>query len=320
MIEVVYGADLFICSPVLFIGDIVQEITGIPWLTAAVTPAHFVQYKKKKNKDYHKSQNTPPDWSTSGLKKYEKLIRDFRNELHLPELPFKDYQKVRMAKHIILGVSPNFFKHCRKKYPHTTVTGFWFYEDTEWKNWLPDITLQNFMDKTPKPLVLTYSSLPVKNPEKILRIHIEAALRIQYPLLIQKGWAGFDKNMISELKNNTNIMFTKDIAHDWLFSKASAVIHHGGIGTTARAIKCGCPMLVEPYGNDQYFNARRAIELEIGAAVHPHKLNAASLAWILKEKVLSDKIKANISKLSKKINKENGINNACNYIEKFLKY
>ncbi len=39
----------------------------------------------------------------------------------------------------------------------------------------------------------------------------------------------------------------------------------------------GEPMLIEPYGNDQYFNAGRAVKLGIGAAAHPHWLTAEAL-------------------------------------------
>jgi UDP:flavonoid glycosyltransferase YjiC (YdhE family) len=46
---------------------------------------------------------------------------------------------------------------------------------------------------------------------------------------------------------------------------AAAVVHHGGIGTTAEALRSGRPQLVLPVGGDQPDNAARLAR--IGAAV-----------------------------------------------------
>jgi UDP:flavonoid glycosyltransferase YjiC (YdhE family) len=46
-----------------------------------------------------------------------------------------------------------------------------------------------------------------------------------------------------------------------LFPRARAIVHHGGIGTLAEAMRAGKPMAVVPFANDQYDNARRAHKL-----------------------------------------------------------
>jgi UDP:flavonoid glycosyltransferase YjiC (YdhE family) len=46
-----------------------------------------------------------------------------------------------------------------------------------------------------------------------------------------------------------------------------AVVHHGGIGTTAAALEAGCPQLVLPLAWDQPDNARRIAELGVGLAL-----------------------------------------------------
>ncbi len=47
-------------------------------------------------------------------------------------------------------------------------------------------------------------------------------------------------------------------------------------------------MLVEPYGNGQFFNAKRVVTLNLGAAVHPKKITPDGLAKILETKVLTN--------------------------------
>ena len=46
-----------------------------------------------------------------------------------------------------------------------------------------------------------------------------------------------------------------NIPHDWLFDKdrVSAVVHHGGAGTTAIGLAKGRPTVVVPFFGDQAF-------------------------------------------------------------------
>ncbi|HZU83174.1 MAG TPA: glycosyltransferase, partial [Polyangiaceae bacterium] len=50
-----------------------------------------------------------------------------------------------------------------------------------------------------------------------------------------------------------------------VFPRASVVVHHGGVGSTAEALRAGKPALVLPFGNDQNDNAWRVERL--GAAI-----------------------------------------------------
>ncbi len=40
-----------------------------------------------------------------------------------------------------------------------------------------------------------------------------------------------------------------------IFPRAAAIIHHGGIGTTAQALRFGKPSLIVPWGVDQFYSA-----------------------------------------------------------------
>jgi MGT family glycosyltransferase len=55
--------------------------------------------------------------------------------------------------------------------------------------------------------------------------------------------------------------------HDQLLPRTDAVISHGGLGTTLRALAHGKPLLLLPLGRDQEFNATRVVELGAGASV-----------------------------------------------------
>ena len=133
--------------------------------------------------------------------------------------------------------------------------------------------------------------------------------------LVQKGWTGFEKGHIPSNTGTDGIMLLDFLPHDWVFSRAAAVIHHGGTGTTGRALRNGCPMLIEPYGNDQFFNARRVLELTVGVAMHPFELTADGLVRVLEEKVLRAQYRKNAEALKERITAENGIQSICDSIE-----
>ena len=48
-----------------------------------------------------------------------------------------------------------------------------------------------------------------------------------------------------------------------VFPRAAVNIHHGGIGTSAQALRAGLPQLVRPQAYDQFDNARRLIDLGV---------------------------------------------------------
>jgi rhamnosyltransferase subunit B len=49
-----------------------------------------------------------------------------------------------------------------------------------------------------------------------------------------------------------------------LLRHCAAVVHHGGVGTTAAALEAGCPQLVLPLAWDQPDNAARVVKMGVG--------------------------------------------------------
>jgi MGT family glycosyltransferase len=52
--------------------------------------------------------------------------------------------------------------------------------------------------------------------------------------------------------------------HDQLLPRCAAVVTHGGLGTTLRALSRATPLLLLPLGRDQQFNATRVVEFGAG--------------------------------------------------------
>lgn len=63
-----------------------------------------------------------------------------------------------------------------------------------------------------------------------------------------------------------------------LLPHVAALAHHGGIGTTAEALRAGIPQLVVPLAHDQFDNAARVTALGVGVSLRADRVNAARLA------------------------------------------
>jgi UDP:flavonoid glycosyltransferase YjiC (YdhE family) len=61
-----------------------------------------------------------------------------------------------------------------------------------------------------------------------------------------------------------------------LLPLCGAVVHHGGVGTTAAALEAGCPQLVLPLAWDQPDNAARVARLGVGISLGPRRRGPAS--------------------------------------------
>jgi UDP:flavonoid glycosyltransferase YjiC (YdhE family) len=66
-----------------------------------------------------------------------------------------------------------------------------------------------------------------------------------------------------------------------LLPRCAAVVHHGGVGTTAAALEAGCPQLVLPLAWDQPDNAARVTGLGVGLALGPRRRGAGHLTRAL---------------------------------------
>jgi vancomycin aglycone glucosyltransferase len=95
--------------------------------------------------------------------------------------------------------------------------------------------------------VLTFGSMVYENPGAVMERFVRAWPRDR-KIIIQRGWAQFP-----QLGDDAHIKLVGMVAHDQLFRYASAVIHHGGAGTTGAALHAGKPQIVVPHIGDQTF-------------------------------------------------------------------
>ena len=301
-------ADLFLFTTTESLGRTAAEKTGLPSLALAVLPIGVSQPPEGSRPEQIERRLTATDENGVRYVDLDELIGDLRQGLGLPRR--QDAFKVD----IVAGISRHYCAPLPAPAVNIAFTGFWMYEPPAWRDWRPDREAGRFIEAGEPPLVLTFSSLPVRDAATVVRVHARAAALLDSKIVMLGGWAGFDEADVPP-ECRDRVLVREEMPHGWLFERAAAVIHHGGIGTVARAATCGLPMLVEPYGNDQFFNAWRVVKLGIGAAAHPHLLTADAAARILEQKVLSPATRLRTAALRERLLEENGVAAAADRCE-----
>jgi len=142
------------------------------------------------------------------------------------------------------------------------VTGYWFLPEPP--GWVPPPDLAEFLAAGGPPVAVTFGSIGTHRSEHITN-SVVAALR---ELGLRGVLCGQGARAVGD------DMFTvADVPHSWLFQRSRAVVHHGGSGTTARALWAGVPSVVIPLAVDQPFWAQRLYS----SGVAPKPLNVRRL-------------------------------------------
>ncbi len=79
-----------------------------------------------------------------------------------------------------------------------------------------------------------------------------------------------------------SVMHVEHVPFAALFAHAAAVVHHGGVGTMAEAMRAGVPQVIRPGGFDQWDNASRARSLGVAREWSARRPAAADLAHHLR--------------------------------------
>lgn len=86
------------------------------------------------------------------------------------------------------------------------------------------------------------------------------------------------------------VMWIDHAPFDQLLPHVAALVHHGGIGTTATACRAGIPQLVIPYAFDQFDNAWRVKNKDLGAVILARQLTEKRLMTALHTVLTTDLI------------------------------
>ena len=142
-------------------------------------------------------------------------------------------------------------------------------------------------------------------------LFIECLRRSGHRGIFLTGWDGLEV-----VGPGVDLFFTEEIPHDWLFPRVAAVVHHGGVGTTAAALRACVPMVTIPFFADQFFWGLRAFGLGVGAKPIPRdQLSVERVVAALQSVATDSQTKQNAQALGHRIQSENGLHKAVELID-----
>ena len=315
------GADLLVSHLLTFSTRLVAERKGIPWASTLLQPfgflsvydppvlplASFLTKLRFLGPTFHRLLFNLGKWRVrSWVEPWHRL----RAELGLPATSENPLFEGQHSPSLVLAMFSKLLAARQPDWPpQTVITGFPLY-DQDGEAGMPSELLR-FLDAGPPPVVFTLGSSAVMDAGPFYE-HSAAAAKLlgrravllvgketgNRPACLAEGVVAFDYAPFSEL-----------------FPRAAAVVHQGGIGTTAQAMRSGRPMLVMPYAHDQPDNAERVTRLGIARMISRRRYSAARAAEELRQLLANPAYSKRASEVGEQIRREDGVGAACDALE-----
>ena len=188
------------------------------------------------------------------------------------------------------------------------VTGYWFLDRPD--AWTPPRGLERFLQQGPPPVHIGFGSMILGDPEATSALVAAAVRQAGCRAVVSAGWGGLRP------AESADLFPIESAPHDWLFPRVAAVVHHGGAGTTAAALRAGKPSIVSPFIADQFFWSWRLEKCGVAPpAIRQEKLTAEDLARGLQQVLQDTAMQARATRLGEMIRQEDGVGVAAAVIE-----
>jgi rhamnosyltransferase subunit B len=319
------GADLLVSHVLTFSTRLVAEKRGIPWASTLLQPfgflsvydppvlplATFLTKLRFLGPIFHRSLFSLGKWRVrSWVEPWHRL----RAELGLPATSDNPLFEGQHSPSLVLAMFSKLLAAKQPDWPRQAViTGFPFH-DRDGEAGMPS-ELHRFLDAGPPPLVITLGSSAVMDAGPFYEHSAAAAKRLGRRAVLLVG---------KETCNRPASLPDGVVAFDYapfseLFPRAAAVVHQGGIGTTAQAMRSGRPVLVIPYAFDQPDNAERATRLGIARTISRRRYSPARAAAELGHLLGNPAYSERASEVGEQIRREDGVRAACDALEELLR-
>jgi rhamnosyltransferase subunit B len=323
LMDAAKDADFIIAGEIVYAARLVAETLGIRWASAVLQPfSFFSAYDPPVLSFFPLLAKLRPlgvtvnrgviNLAKSVTKSWAEPIHRLRRELKLPELAGNPLVDDKFSPYLVLALFSSVLTKPQPDWAANTVTtGFTFYDgDQDQAELTPE--LQHFLDAGEPPLVFTLGSANVLSPGVFYPESIEATTQLNRRAVLLMGRNTLPEDLPKDIIAIDYAPYSK------IFPHACAIVHQGGIGTTAQALRAGRPTLIMPYTYDQPDNAARVKRLGTSRTILRTQYSASRVAKELSELIGNPRYAAKAVEIGCIVQGEDGVGVACDAIEKQL--
>lgn len=341
--EDLYGAaadvDLIVSHPATFAAPLVAERRALPWVSTVLAPAGFTSSIDPPALPFAPGAlqmlRRMPVVGVAAVRGVFALLRrlsrhwaqpvhELRRTLGLPAAELDPLVEGQYSPHLTLALFSRWLARAQPDWPaRVQITGFPFFDRPAQVDGLGGRfdedarrALQAFLAGGSSPLVFTLGSAAVLNAGDFYLQSVAAARRLGQRAVLLIG---------PDARNRLPGSLPADIAvfeyvpHSAVFPHAAAIVHQGGIGTTAQAMRAGRPMLVVPFGFDQQDNAARLTRLGIARTLPRRHYQLRAAAQELETLLTESSISVRAADIATKVGAEDGARAAADAILQLLR-
>lgn len=316
------AADLVVTHPLALGAQLFARAAGRPWASTVLSPLSLfsktdpaifsgVPFEQGLARFGPRGQGVILRLADFVLSRWLAPYREIETELGLPPGP-NPILHGQHSPHLVLALfSPQFGPRQADWPPNTVAAGFPFFAEPQ--PLAPE--LESFLAAGPPPLVFTLGSAAVGAAGAFYERSIAAieGLGLRAVLLIGSDPANLPRRPLP-----ANLLTMGYAPHAALFARAALIVHQGGVGTSAEALRSGKPMLVVPHCHDQPDNAHRLERLGVARVIPAERYTARrakhAISALLADAQTADRARV----LGGEIAAETGVANACDALERLL--
>lgn len=285
------GADILVVGELLYVAPLVAAKIGLPWANVILSPSSFLSACDPcvlaPAPALHALRHFGiwPHRAIYALgrvltARWGAPLTQLRRELGLPETASAVFD----GKHsplLVLTMFPEFLAAPQVDWPKQMVqTGFPFFSQPAQSAGAKD--LESFLAAGSPPIIFTLGSTAVHIGRNFYQAAAEAARLLGRRAILLLG------------KSPRPPVSPEILALDYvplgsLLPHCAVMVHHGGIGSCAEALRAGLPSLIVPFGYDQPDNAERMRRLGVARILPRHRVNSRTIAAALKSLLADSK-------------------------------
>lgn len=309
--------SVFVANPGVLAARLVQEKLGVPAVSLLLQPGLLPSCTAPPEMP---GGLTIPSWlpnafrplywlgvDAAGYALVARSLNRVRKGLNLP--PVRRVFRWWLSKDLVIGLFPSWYAALQPDWPpQLRLAGFGRFDGS--RETLPD-DVRTFCAEGLPPIAFTLGTGMMHAADFFAAAVAACETLGARGLLLTKYAEATPSVLPPQMRHCTFAPFRQ------LFPLCRAVVHHGGVGTTAAALEAGCPQLVLPLAWDQPDNGARVVRLGAGLVLKSRHRSSEDIRDAL-ARLMASEVAVRCRAIAAQADGANGLELAADWVEEFV--